>query len=88
MRSARRSRAPTRGVVALVADFYLAGKAVYLDHGGGLVTGYFHLSRADVAVGDTVSGGSADRSGGPERAGDGAAPALDRAVRGDLRWIR
>jgi murein DD-endopeptidase MepM/ murein hydrolase activator NlpD len=50
-------RAPARGVVALVADFYLAGHAVYLDHGGGLVTGYFHLSRAAVAVGDTVVAG-------------------------------
>ena len=46
--------APARGVVALVADFYLAGHALYLDHGGGLVTGYFHLSRTVVAPGDTV----------------------------------
>ncbi|HEU4565965.1 MAG TPA: M23 family metallopeptidase, partial [Gemmatimonadaceae bacterium] len=50
-------RAANRGVVALVADFFLAGRAVYIDHGAGLVTGYFHLSRADVAVGDTVSRG-------------------------------
>ena len=40
-----------------MADFYLAGRAVYLDHGAGLVTGYFHLSRIDVAQGDTVSAG-------------------------------
>jgi murein DD-endopeptidase MepM/ murein hydrolase activator NlpD len=46
--------APARGVVALVVDFYLAGHALYLDHGGGLVTGYFHLSRTLVAPGDTV----------------------------------
>jgi len=50
-------RAAGRAVVALVADFYLAGHAIYLDHGGGLVTGYFHLSRVDVAAGDTVAGG-------------------------------
>ncbi|HET7599023.1 MAG TPA: peptidoglycan DD-metalloendopeptidase family protein [Gemmatimonadales bacterium] len=50
-------RAANAGVVALVADFYLAGTAVYLDHGGGLVTGYFHLSRALVAAGDTVRRG-------------------------------
>ena len=49
--------AAARGVVALVADFYLAGRAVYLDHGAGLVTGYFHLSRAAVAEGDTVEAG-------------------------------
>jgi murein DD-endopeptidase MepM/ murein hydrolase activator NlpD len=46
-----------RGVVAMVADFYLAGKAVYIDHGQGLVTAYFHLSRADVTAGDTVTPG-------------------------------
>ncbi len=50
-------RAAARGRVALVADFYLAGRAVYLDHGAGLVTGYFHLSRAAVAEGDTVAAG-------------------------------
>lgn len=46
-----------RGVVALVADFYLAGRAVYIDHGAGLVTAYFHLNRADVTQGDTVAAG-------------------------------
>jgi murein DD-endopeptidase MepM/ murein hydrolase activator NlpD len=45
------------GVVALVADFYYAGRAVYLDHGTGLVTAYFHLSNADVLQGDLVSKG-------------------------------
>ena len=50
-------KAAARGVVALVADFYLAGRAVYLDHGAGLVTGYFHLSQASVAEGDTVAAG-------------------------------
>lgn len=50
-------RATNRGVAALVADFYLAGTAVYIDHGGGLVTGYFHLSKAEVAQGDTVEAG-------------------------------
>jgi hypothetical protein len=50
-------RASNRGVVGLVAAFYLAGQAVYLDHGAGLVTGYFHLSRIDVRRGDTVAAG-------------------------------
>jgi murein DD-endopeptidase MepM/ murein hydrolase activator NlpD len=50
-------RAANRGIVRLVADFYYAGTAVYIDHGGGLSTGYFHMSRADVAIGDTVSRG-------------------------------
>jgi murein DD-endopeptidase MepM/ murein hydrolase activator NlpD len=50
-------RASNRGVVTLVANFYLAGTAVYVDHGEGLVTGYFHMSQALVAQGDTVRRG-------------------------------
>ena len=50
-------RAANRGVVALVDDFFLAGNVVYINHGGGIVTGYFHLTQATVAVGDTVERG-------------------------------
>ena len=50
-------RAANRGIVALVAEFFLAGNVVYLDHGAGLVTGYFHMSETRVAVGDTVERG-------------------------------
>jgi murein DD-endopeptidase MepM/ murein hydrolase activator NlpD len=51
--------AAARGVVALVDAFYLAGNVVYIDHGRGLVTAYFHLSEALVAQGDTVRAGQA-----------------------------
>ena len=67
-------RAAGRGVVALVADFYLAGHAVYVDHGSGLVTGYFHLSRIDVAEGDTVVAGQP--IGGVGRSGRVTGPHL------------
>ena len=70
-------RAAGRGVVALVADFYLAGHAVYLNHGAGVVTGYFHLSRVDVAVGDTVAQGQV--IGGAGKSG--------RATGPHLHWI-
>lgn len=70
-------RAAGRGVVALVADFYLAGRAVYLNHGDGVMTGYFHLSRVDVAVGDTVAKGQV--IGGVGKSG--------RATRSHLHWI-
>jgi len=49
--------AANRGVVALVDNFFLAGNVVYVNHGGGVVTGYFHLTQALVAVGDTVERG-------------------------------
>jgi murein DD-endopeptidase MepM/ murein hydrolase activator NlpD len=49
--------AANRGVVALVAEFFLAGNVVYIDHGNGIVTGYFHMSEPQVAAGDTVERG-------------------------------
>lgn len=45
------------GVVALVDAFHLAGNVIYINHGAGLVTGYFHLSEALVAEGDRVEAG-------------------------------
>ena len=42
------------GEVALVGDFFFSGRSVFLDHGDGLVTMYFHLSRVDVEEGATV----------------------------------
>ncbi len=49
--------AATRGVVELVEPFLLAGNVVYLNHGAGLLSAYFHLSRQLVEVGDTVEAG-------------------------------
>ncbi len=51
-------RAAARGVVQLVDEFLLAGNIVYLNHGAGLVSGYFHMSEHLVAVGDTVDVGT------------------------------
>lgn len=50
-------RAPAAARVVLVGDFFYQGNAVYLDHGLGLVTAYFHLSRLDVREGDVVEAG-------------------------------
>ncbi|HEX7977700.1 MAG TPA: M23 family metallopeptidase [Gemmatimonadaceae bacterium] len=50
-------RAANSGVVALVDNFYLGGNVVYIDHGGGLTTGYLHLSKTLVNVGDKVKRG-------------------------------
>lgn len=51
-------RAAADGVVALVDGFLLAGNIVYVNHGGGLLTGYFHLSGQLVQAGDTVAAGT------------------------------
>jgi murein DD-endopeptidase MepM/ murein hydrolase activator NlpD len=50
-------RAANRGVVALVDNFFLAGNVIYIDHGGGVVTAYFHLSKPLVTTGQTVRRG-------------------------------
>ncbi|HEV8509063.1 MAG TPA: M23 family metallopeptidase [Gemmatimonadales bacterium] len=50
-------RVANRGVVALAGDFFYGGISVYVHHGDGLMTVYHHLSRALVAVGDTVQRG-------------------------------
>jgi murein DD-endopeptidase MepM/ murein hydrolase activator NlpD len=67
------------GVVALVADFYLAGRAVYLDHGAGLVTAYFHLSRVDVRTGQRIRTG--ERIGAVGRTGRVTGPHLHWVAR-------
>src|SRR5262249_61928637 len=49
--------AANRGRVALVGDFFFAGRLVALDHGLGLYTLYFHLDRIDVPEGAMVERG-------------------------------
>lgn len=45
------------GVVLLSGDLYYAGQCVYLDHGQGLVSMYFHLSERRVEQGQRVARG-------------------------------
>jgi murein DD-endopeptidase MepM/ murein hydrolase activator NlpD len=68
-----------RGVVALVGDFYYAGRVVYLNHGAGVVTAYLHLSAVDVAEGDTVATGQ--RLGAVGQSGRVTGPHLHWAAR-------
>ncbi len=50
-------RAAARGRVLIAQDLYFSGNGVYLDHGRGVYTGYFHLSRILVEVGEMVEAG-------------------------------
>lgn len=47
------------GTVVLRADHFYAGQCVYVDHGQGVVSAYFHLSRALVVEGQEVARGEA-----------------------------
>ena len=46
------------GRVVLAGDLYFSGGTVLLDHGAGLFTQYFHLSRIDVKEGNDVVKGA------------------------------
>ena len=50
-------RAVTSGVVIFAESFGRRGIVVQLRHKGGIETWYCHLSKVDVAVGDTVTTG-------------------------------
>jgi len=45
------------GVVVLTADHFFAGNSVYIDHGMGIITMYFHLSTIQVEAGQRVAAG-------------------------------
>ncbi len=73
-------RAPTGTIVKAVSDgrvilaesHYYAGNSIYIDHGNGIISLYFHLSILNVSKGDTVKrgqiigqSGSTGRATGP-----------------------
>jgi murein DD-endopeptidase MepM/ murein hydrolase activator NlpD len=49
--------APGAAVVALAEELNVRGTAVILDHGGGVFSGYWHLSELRVSVGQSVAVG-------------------------------
>ncbi len=49
--------APITGTVALAEPLQVRGNAVILDHGLGVLTGFWHLSRIDVVAGQVVGKG-------------------------------
>ena len=65
-------KAAAGGVVILARYYGLAGRTVFIDHGGGMTTLYFHMDKILVSVGQTVvtgdqigTVGSTGRSTGP-----------------------
>lgn len=49
--------ATNEGIVILAEDRYFSGGTIIIDHGEGLYSCYFHLSRYEVKVGDYVHQG-------------------------------
>lgn len=64
--------APAAGVVVLAEPLPVRGNATIIDHGWGVLTGYWHQDQIQVAVGDVITAGqvigtvgSTGRSTGP-----------------------
>lgn len=64
--------AAAEGTVVLVGEFFYTGRTVFVDHGLGLYTAYFHLDAVGVTDGQTLGAGdeigrvgSTGRSTGP-----------------------
>jgi hypothetical protein len=49
--------APASGIVILAEPLVVRGNAILIDHGWGIVTGYWHLSKIAVTVGQRVAQG-------------------------------
>ena len=65
-------KAAAGGVVILARYYGLAGRTVFIDHGGGMTTLYFHMNQIKTSVGQTVitgdvigTVGTTGRSTGP-----------------------
>lgn len=76
--------APAPGVVILAEPLTVRGTTIYLDHGAGVATGYFHLSELRVEVGDTVATG--DVLGMTGKTGLVTGPHLHWEMRVNGRW--
>lgn len=80
-----------RGVVVLAEELYVRGNMVIIDHGGGVYTGYSHLSRLEVSVGQPVTKGQYIGDSGATGFVAGAHLHWELAVGGilidGLRWL-
>lgn len=50
-------KAPAQGTVIDTGDFFFNGNTVLVDHGQGLISGYFHLSAIEVKPGQQINKG-------------------------------
>ena len=72
-------KAAAGGVVILARYYGLAGRTVFIDHGGGMTTLYFHMDKILVSVGETVVTG--DQIGTIGTTGRSTGPHLHFEVR-------
>jgi murein DD-endopeptidase MepM/ murein hydrolase activator NlpD len=73
------------GVVVMARDNYYAGLTVLVWHGADVYSAYFHLSRADVKVGEAVARGA--RVGLSGASGRATGPHLHWGIKVGGRWV-
>ncbi len=83
--------APAAGTVLLAEPLLVRGNAVILDHGNGVVTGYWHMQKLDVEAGQHVEAGQALGEVGSTGLSTGAHLHWEFRVRGaaadPMQWL-
>ncbi len=74
--------APAAGVVVLAEPLTVRGNGIVIDHGWGVFTGYYHLSKIEVEVGQTVQPGDEIALSGNTGLSTGAHLHWDMRIRG------
>lgn len=77
--------AAAAGTVVLAEQLTVRGGTVFLDHGAGVVTGYFHMSEIGVKVGERIKAG--DTLGAVGATGLVTGPHLHWELRVNGRWV-
>lgn len=77
-------RAVASGRAVLSGDHYYAGNSLYIDHGNGVVSMYFHMSRIAVEAGARIKRGQVIGFSGATGRSTGAHLHLSVSVRGRL----
>jgi murein DD-endopeptidase MepM/ murein hydrolase activator NlpD len=84
--------ASAEGIVALAEPLKVRGGAIILNHGGGVYTGYWHLSSIDVKVGQRVRQGQVIGKVGSTGLSTGSHLHWEMRVRGvtvdPMQWTR
>jgi murein DD-endopeptidase MepM/ murein hydrolase activator NlpD len=84
--------APADGIVALAEPLTVRGNAIFIDHGWGVYSGLYHLSKIEVKVGQFVKQGQIIARVGNTGLSTGPHLHWDVRVRGlnvdPLQWTR